>query len=307
MKEELSGSFNPQKAYQIINETITEWIGNFIAQLPNFLVALLIVLISRWLARLSQKLILKSFNRITDNPSLTKLVGSLTYIVVFSVGTFAALSVLHLDKALTSLLAGAGVLGLALGIAFQDIASNFLAGTFMTFNKPFVAGDLIESNGYYGVVEIIHLRTTEIKTVQGQLIKIPNAQVFRNPIINFTALGKRRVDIPVGVHYNTDLQLAKKIAIQAVEGIDGRLEGVKHFYEAFGDSSINFIIVFWIPFTNVQAEYLGKRAEAVIAIKKAFDEHNITIPFPIRTLELGNVNFTEVLRQVSNTKENKKG
>lgn len=303
MKETPTAPFNPEKAYELINGTITEWLGNLISQLPNLLLALLIMLIARWLARLSRKLIHKSFNHITDNPSLTKMVGSLAYLVVLVVGTFAALSVLHLDKAVTSLLAGAGVLGLVIGIAFQDIASNFLAGTFMTLNKPFVAGDLIESSGFFGVVQIIHLRTTEIKTVEGQLIKIPNAQVFKNPIINYTALGKRRIDLPVGVHYSTDLPLAKKVATQAVEEIEGRVDDVKLFYESFADSSINFTVMFWMPFTNVQAEYLAKRDEAIIAIKKAFDKNNITIPFPIRTLELGDVNITEIMNRLDKRPE----
>lgn len=125
MDKDITAPFNPQKALGLIGDTIAEWVSSFIAQLPHLLVAILIVLISRWIARLTRKLILKYFYPITHNPSLIKLLGNLSYLVVFSVGVFAALSVLHLDRALTSLLAGAGVLGLALGIAFQDIASNF--------------------------------------------------------------------------------------------------------------------------------------------------------------------------------------
>jgi len=296
MEEPSGGHFNLTQAIDIIQNTIMVWLSDFMAQLPNFLVAVLIVFLSRYLARLGQRLVSRTFQRITDNPSVPKMLGSLTYLVILSIGVFTALSVLHLDKALTSLLAGAGVLGLALGIAFQDIAANFLAGTFMTFNKPFVAGDLIETNEFFGVVKIIHLRTTELVTMQGQLIKVPNAEVFRKPIINYTTLGKRRIDIPVGVHYSTDLPLAKRVAVEAVEKMEGRTDKVRVFYREFSDSSINFTIVFWIPFTNEEAEYLAKRDEAIIAIKKAFDENGITIPYPIRTLELGQVDLT-ALRQ----------
>ena len=107
-------------------------------------------------------------------------------------------------------------------------------------------------------------------------------------MINFSTTGKRRIDLGVGVSYGDDLDKARQLALEAVEAIPDRdPEGeVELFYQEFGSSSIDFVVRFWIDFQR-QSQYLKARSEAVMAIKKAFDAHGITIPFPIRTLDFG--------------------
>ena len=117
---------------------------------------------------------------------------------------------------------------------------------------------------------------------------IPNADVYKNPIINYTFSGKHRVDVDVGVSYSDDLEKAKSVAIEAVEGLEVRdgSRDVQLFYNEFGGSSINFTVRFWIDYRR-QVEFHQARSDAIMAIKKAFDENDITIPFPIRTLDFG--------------------
>ena len=263
--------------------------------LPNFLVAVVVVIFFALLAKLTRSLFKRLMKRITDNVSLTSLMGSVLYLTVLALGAFIAWSILKLDGAVTSLLAGAGVIGLALGFALQEIASNFIAGTMMSIRKPFKEGDLIETNDFYGKVEKIHLRTTDLITLQGQYVMIPNAEVFKKPIINYSRLRRRRIDIEVGVHYNTHLAQALDVAVKAVQGISGvKPDDVGASYSEFGSSSINFTIRIWQKFTNQEADYLALRHQAVLAIKQAFDQNGITIPFPMRTLDLGDVNFKEI-------------
>ena len=116
---------------------------------------------------------------------------------------------------------------------------------------------------------------------------IPNRQVFENPITNFTVRGTRRVDISLGVSYSDDLEKAKRVAVEAVSAVPGRMpdRDVELFYEEIADSSIDFTIRFWIPFA-AQKDYLAARSDAIIRIKQAFDANGITIPFPTRTLDV---------------------
>ncbi len=139
-----------------------------------------------------------------------------------------------------------------------------------------------------GTVDTVNLRATIVRTFQGQVVRIPNAEVFKNPLVNYSESGRRRVDIPVGVAYGDDLERARRVAIEAVEGVPGRdpARDVMCVYTEFGDSSINFLIAFWIR-TGAQADYLTARSEAIVRIKAAFDGNDITIPFPIRTLDFG--------------------
>ncbi len=294
-------NFGIDQAYDLVTDKIQDWLELAAKMLPNFVIAILILLAFVWVGKFLKKIIYKLTGRITDNLSLRKLISSIFYIVVVALGTFIALSILELDGAVTSLLAGAGVIGLALGFAFQDIASNFIAGTMMSIRRPFQTGDLIETNSFFGKVSSIHLRTTQIETLQGQLVMIPNAEVFKNPIINYTVLGKRRVDLAIGVTYDQDLPFAKKIAREAVEKLEGVQGEVTIFYTEFGDSSINFSIRYWMNFTNKQFEYWDMVDRGIISIKKAFDENGIGIPFPIRTLDFGDVDFKDIFKTYSKT------
>lgn len=296
--------FDPEKIYELLSNKLSDWLTSAVSMLPNFIVALIIVLVFVFLAKGVRQLFERLMRRVTDNHSLRTLMGSVLYLITLALGTFIALSILKLDGAVTSLLAGAGVIGLALGFAFQEIASNFIAGTMMSIRKPFQEGDLIETNDYFGKVVKIHLRTTDLITLTGQFVMIPNAEVFKKPIINYSRQKERRVDLGVGVHYNTDLEKAKQLALEAVKAIEGiNPERVDAYYQEFGDSSINFTIRFWIPFTNAQKEYQDYRDQAVVRIKKAFDEHNITIPFPMRTLDFGDVDFPSIFKEAGLRKE----
>ena len=206
-------------------------------------------------------------------------------------GLFVALGILELDKTVTSLIAGAGILTLVAGLAFQDLAANFIAGILLQLRHPFRRGQLVKTNDFYGTVEHINLRATVIRTLTGQLVFVPNKDVFQSPLQNFSSEGRRRVDVPVGIWYGDDLARAERIAIAAVEEVPGRdpSRPVELFYEGFGDSSIDFMVRFWIPFDNREPDYLAARSEAVKRIKSAFDAQGVTIPFPIRTLDFSKI------------------
>jgi small conductance mechanosensitive channel len=126
-----------------------------------------------------------------------------------------------------------------------------------------------------------------IRIFEGQLVTIPNSQVLQKPIVNFTASGQRRVDIPVGVSYGDDLAKAKQVAMRpsSRSTTGDRSRPVDLYYDGFCYSSINFTMRFWIDF-RTQPDFLLARSDAVMRIKSAFDANDITIPFPIRTLEL---------------------
>ena len=281
---DINASFN-----QIL-EKVAGWIEGFVLLLPNLLVAILVALAFALAARLVRGIVRRALARVSSHAELNGLLATVASLVVLVTGLFVALGIVGLDKTVTSLLAGVGIIGLALGFAFQNIASNFVSGVLLLTRRPFGANDVIRTNDFMGTVMDIDLRATVIRTFEGQLVTIPNNEVLQKPIVNFTASGQRRVDIPVGVSYGDDLAKAKRVAVAAVERIDYRDETrpVELFYEAFGDSSINFTLRFWIDF-RTQPDYLLARSDAIMRIKEAFDADGITIPLPIRTLDFAKV------------------
>src|SRR3954452_3631445 len=165
------------------------WMRDFILLLPNLAVAVA-GLVGFWLlAKLARNLLHRVLRRVSHSEQVNRVLGQTVFLALVAAGLFIALGILGLQKTVASLLAGAGILGLALGFAFQDIAANFMAGIFLSIEHPFRAGHLIQTKDFLGVVQRIHLRWTEVVTPQGQLALIPNKQVFENPITNYTTTG----------------------------------------------------------------------------------------------------------------------
>lgn len=277
-----------QNVYELITGKLEGWLTAAIEMLPNLVLALLIIVAFYVLAKVIRKLVSNMLSRVTDNKTVTGLAETVLAVLVLGIGLFFALSILNLDGTVTSLLAGAGIIGLALGFAFQDIAANFIAGVLLSIRHPFGIGDIIETNGLFGTVEKLNLRNTIIRTPQGQYMYVPNKVVYENPFTNYTKTGKRRIDLACGVSYGDDLEKAKDIAVETLSSLDLRDESkdVEFYYNEFGDSSINFSIRFWINY-NRQPDYWGAQSEAIMALKKAYDDNEIMIPFPIRTLDFG--------------------
>jgi small conductance mechanosensitive channel len=201
---------------------------------------------------------------------------------------FAALGIVGLDKTVTSLLAGVGIVGLALGFAFQDIASNFMSGIILLTRQPFTHNDIIETNDITGLVKEVNLRAIVIHTFDGKVVTLPNSSVLNSALINHSVTGERRVDLNVGVAYGDDLEKVRQVTLKAVESIEKRDTDrpVAFYYEQFGGSSIDLRVSFWIDFA-AQPDFLNARSDAIVRIKKAYDDNGITIPFPIRTLDFG--------------------
>lgn len=305
-------TFSFSKAYEMVSDKVEGWLSTAVKMLPNFLIAVIVVVAFWLLAKGVRKVSRKLMNKFSDNKSLINLTTTVIYVGTITIGTFVALSVLHLDKTVTSLLAGVGVIGLALGFAFQDIAANFVAGVLIATRKPFSIGDLVESNGYHGHVQEMNLRASVIRTFQGQDVIIPNKEVFTKPLTNYAIYPKRRIDLSVGVSYGDDLENVKKIAVKAVEALEVIEQdmGVSLFFTEFGGSSINFDIRFWVD-EHEQSHFLEARSAAIVAIKQAFDKNDISIPYPIRTLDFGikggkelSETSLKIIRNQSGSKEN---
>ncbi|MDZ7716934.1 MAG: mechanosensitive ion channel family protein [Balneolaceae bacterium] len=276
------------EAYNLVAGKLENWIDTLIQMLPNLAVAVVVLVVFYVLGKLIRNMVSGLLDKVTDNKNIINLLETVVGVMVIGIGAFIALSILQLDGAVTSLLAGAGIIGLALGFAFQDIASNFIAGVILSIRHPFGIGDIIETNDIYGTVEILNLRNTIIRTPAGQIVYIPNKSVFENPLQNFTSSGERRIDLSCGVSYGDDLEKAKKVAIEAIEGLTNYNDdkGIEFYYDEFGGSSINFKIRFWVNFQK-NPDFWSARSDAIIAITKKFDENDIMIPFPIRTLDFG--------------------
>ncbi len=275
-------------AIQIVTEKIGGWIDQIISMLPNFVIAVLIVIIFYLFSRLITKVLKSTLSKFTRNLAVIKLISSFTRIGIMTAALFIALGILELEKTVTSLLAGVGIAGLAIGFAFKDAIANFLSGIYITFKSTVNIGDIVAFGEHMGTVSSIGLRAVKIDTFQGQEVVIPNRLIFEDIYKHYTINGIRRIDLNVGVSYGDDLQKVEEITLNAIKKIDYLLKSkpIDLYFLEFGDSSINFVVRYWVNF-NKQTDYLKALSDGVKNIKSAYDANDITIPFPIRTLDFG--------------------
>ncbi|MBT9392163.1 mechanosensitive ion channel family protein [Hymenobacter sp. NST-14] len=285
-----------QRAFNLLSGKLIRWMQQLILLLPNLLIAVVILTVTYFAAKMARRFIVRFLPRVSHSVTLNNLVATIAHVGVLLIGIFFTLEVLSLDKTVTSLLAGVGIIGLALGFAFQDIAANFISGIIIAIQRPFTVGDVIQTESYFGTIESINLRTLDLRQVTGELVRVPNRKVFESSVINYTVTTQRRVDVECGVTYDSDLERVREVVLACMQGFPEMLTNrpLEVMFTGFGDSAINFTLRFWIPYRR-QVDYVGAKSEAILRIKRAFDAAGIVIPFPIRTLDIS----PELLEQVS--------
>lgn len=189
----------------LIVKKLEDWARGFFKLLPNLVLSVLVFVLFFFIARYIRKLSYRIIHRISNKPSISGLLSNILYFVMLAIGLFYGLGLLHLEKTISSLLAGAGIIGLALGFAFQDLTANFISGVFIILRKPFEVGHLVDTNGFIGIIEEIQLRSTAIRTIQGLHITLPNKDIFQKPITNYSLSNERRFDLELKLPTNTDI------------------------------------------------------------------------------------------------------
>ncbi|MCB0553473.1 MAG: mechanosensitive ion channel family protein [Phaeodactylibacter sp.] len=277
-----------QQSFNSLLDKLAGWIDGVVLLLPNILLAAIVMGLSLLAARYVKKYLSKGLSKFSTHVTVNRFLANIGTAVFVMVMLFVVLGILQLDTALKSMLAGAGVVGLAIGLALQDPILNLFSGIMMSTRQFFEINDVVETNGYTGTIEKISLRSTVLKTFQGQEVVLPNKMVYQNPLTNYTSSGERRVDISCGVSYGDDLDKVEKAAIDAIRQ---RVEfdedkPLELFYTEFGSSSINFVLRFWLD-QKRQPNIMKAQSDAIKAIKQEFDQKGISIPFPIQTLDFG--------------------
>lgn len=222
-----------------------------------------------------------------ESRQIANLLASIIKVLIIGVGLFISLELLGLKGTVTSILAGAGIIGLAIGFAFQDMTENLIAGIAMGIRKPFRIGDIISADDVFGEVKAINLRNTIVQTFSGQMEIVPNKILFRNILTNFSIYNKRRIEVPVGISYADDPEEARSKIVEAINQFDFVIQKdlTEVYAEGFGDSSINLLVWFWIEYPGDETGFMEARHKAVVTVKRELEKADILIPFPIRTLE----------------------
>jgi MscS family membrane protein len=244
------------------------------------------VFIRNLLPRLQQTVVLRTKNKVDD--VIFDLLKKFASFIIFITAAILALDVLGVN--IVPFIAGAGVVGIAIGFAAKDTLSNVLAGILLIIDRPFEVGDRIElwsapvNSATWGDVLSIGLRATRIRTTDNIVVVIPNNEIMLRDIINYTAGSEEiRVRIPIGVAYDVDIKKAKEV----IEKVSFELDWVmrnpppKVVVKSFGDSSVNLEARVWISNPRKRIDTIDHVTDRV---KQVFQEEGIEIPFPKRDI-----------------------
>ena len=255
----------------------------FVAALPSLVIALLVLAITFFAARLAAKIAGSAVNRVHIRQSLKELVETLARLGVWIVGLLVATSIVVPGFTPAGAIAGLGIGALAIGFAFQDIFQNFLAGVLIMLRNKMRIGDVIECEGVTGRVEHITLRESHIRQLSGELTIMPNSMLFKCPVQILTDEDERRNELVVGVAYDTDLEQAMDVMRNAIADLASSNvdKGINIYAQEFSASSIDFVVQWWAK--SAPRDLREAKSEAILAIKRAFDAAGIEIPYPYMT------------------------
>ncbi|TVQ18833.1 MAG: mechanosensitive ion channel family protein [Leptolyngbya sp. DLM2.Bin15] len=269
---------------QTIQASLLALVGRGVQIIPAFIAAIAVLLATRYGAIPVKRITGATLEKLVGSPSLRALFIQLVSVALWGTGILIACILIFPDLGLGDLIALLGLGSVAIGFAFQDIFKNFLAGVLLLLNEPFRLNDQIIVADFEGTVEAINVRSTEIRTYQGERVVIPNAIVFTSAVQVLTDRPSRRTDLAIGLDYNTPLPRARQLLQTALADVEGVLHHppVEVDLVGFGDSSIDLVVRYWsLP----QAVHMRQtRSQVVMALKSACDAADLNIPYPIRSV-----------------------
>ncbi len=257
--------------------------------LPGIILFILIFFVSLYLANKFSKLVGTITTQRSGDPLLGKFLGGVTRWLIIVIGVILGLYILGFGGIAGGLVAGAGISAFIVGFAFKDIAENFLAGIILAFSRPYQIGDTIESGNFLGNVLSLDIRNTQIKTIDGKDVFIPNSIIIKNPLVNYTKDGFLRMDFLVGVDYGENIGDVCRIIKKQMQNIEGVLKETKEpeiYIEQLATSTVNIRVYFWIDTFDFKRSAFEIMSEAMDKVKNGLLEEGIIMPADISELKI---------------------
>jgi small conductance mechanosensitive channel len=266
--------------------TLVDLGQSFLARLPILLVGVIVFVLFIIAGQIAKHALLATARRTRLNLALAHLLGRLASAATMVLGLFVAAVVVFPAFKPGDLVAGLGITSIAIGFAFKDILQNFLAGVLILWRQPFRVGDQIRTGEFEGTVEEINTRATRLKTYDGELVNVPNGDVYTRAVLVRTAYGTRRLRFTVPIGYPDAVEKARETIHQVLAttaGVHAEPAPWVHVTE-LAPSSVNFTVYFWTDARQANVLQTGDRVAT--NIKLALDRAGIDMPYPHAVIRL---------------------
>jgi small conductance mechanosensitive channel len=249
-----------------------------IGSVPFLMFGLMIFAITWFAARLAAKATRRVLLSRVQVTLLREVFARAVGFIVLVLGIYIVLKVAGLTRLALTVIGGTGIIGLVIGIAFRDITENFLASIFLSMQRPFLVGDLIEITGITGYVQRLTVRTTVLMTFNGNQVEIPNATVYKSTIRNYTSNKNRREDFTVGIGYDDPIPAAQEVALKVLREHPAVLKEPEPWalVDSLGASTVVLKIYFWLD--GSEHSWIKVKSSVIRLIKRAFQDAGISMP-----------------------------
>ncbi|ENO0458483.1 small-conductance mechanosensitive channel MscS [Salmonella enterica] len=251
----------------------------------NVVAAIILLFIGKLIARLLSRGLEKLLLRRQVDATIVHFFSALVRYITIAFTAVAALGRVGIET--SSIIAIIGAAGLAIGLALQGSLSNFAAGVLLVSLRPFRAGEIVQIGLVIGTVEKVHIFSTTLLTADSKEVVIPNGKIIADNIINYSRHPYRRIDLIIGVDYQSRIADVKSVIHRIIEQ-DHRIDKTRDITVRLGElapSSLNFYVRVWVPNT----QYWNTYYDLLENIKEAMDENGINIPYPRVDVRVENV------------------
>jgi small-conductance mechanosensitive channel len=275
-------------------------LGNqIITSLPLFILALIVFslawFIGGWISNKQG-----FFRHLTKNPFIANLLGQITHLMFIVIGLVLALSLLDATALIGTIIGAAGILGLAIGFAVRDTVENYIASILLSLRNPFQVNEYVDIDGHSGNVARLTSRATILISADGNHIRIPNSQVFKAVIINYTRFSERRFSFDLGVDAAQNLSDAQQVAIETLNLVEGVLNDPSPLalIQELGEFNVIIRVFGWVD--QDRYSFAKVRSEAIKRSKQAFDDMGIVMPEPIYQIRISDDNLASATSAIMN-------
>ncbi|HEX6250549.1 MAG TPA: mechanosensitive ion channel family protein [Gemmatimonadaceae bacterium] len=259
-------------------ESMREMARSIVRLLPALALAFATLLIALAIAVFGTRLTRRVARRRTQSVLLRDVIARGMGLLIVLVGLFIALRVAGLTTVALTVVGGTGILGIILGIAFRDISENLLASVFLSVQRPFRSGDLIEIEDVTGYVQRLTVRATVLMTLDGNHVQVPNSTVYKSIIRNYTSNPNRRDDFAVGIGYEDEVSRAQEIALRVLADHPAVLKDPEPWVlvDSLGDATVRMRVYYWLD--GSRHSWLKVRSSVIRLVKRAFQDNGISMP-----------------------------
>ncbi|GFD82846.1 hypothetical protein KUL118_57080 [Tenacibaculum sp. KUL118] len=273
-----------------LKESVQLYWNEFINQIPKIIIAILIVAVGIIIANLISNFFRKTISKKTNDPLMTNFLAKTIKISFSILVIMLALKIAGLGGIAAGLLTAAGASAIIFGFAFKDVGENFISGVILSFNRPFDVNDTVMIGDIFGKVKMMEFRFTKLKTFDGRDVYIPNSDIVKKAVYNYTEDGFYRSDFVVGIDYDDDIDTAKKVIINAVVNTLGVIDTDEHqcfvTVDGLGVSTVNLKVIFWTKTKEYKRGALEVKSDVIKNVKNVIIKNGLNMPADITEIKL---------------------